>query len=78
MQSRASAALAKAYENRGAQARHAERTGISPTRLSRLAQGDTEPNLHTSLALKDDPEIPIDPSWWTQPVRVRNATKGAA
>lgn len=68
MQNRASQTLAKAFsENRGAQARLAERTGISPTRLSRLAQGFTVPNLHTSLKLKDDPEIPVDPSWWAQP-----------
>jgi len=77
MQTRASLALAKAFLERGAQARLAERTGISPTRLSRLADGDTLPNLQTSLRLKDDPEIPIDPSWWTQVVKVRGA-KGAA
>jgi transcriptional regulator with XRE-family HTH domain len=78
MHTRASQALAKAFEDRGAQARLAERTGISPTRLSRLADGDTFPNLQTSLKLKDDPEVPIDPSWWTQPVKVRGAAKGAA
>lgn len=67
MQTRASQALAKAFRTRGAQARLAERTGISPTRLSRLADGgDTTPNLQTSLRLKDDPEIPVDPSWWTE------------
>lgn len=68
MHSRASQALAKAFhENRGAQTRLAGRTGISPTRLSRLAQGETEPNVGNSLKLKDDPEIPIDPAWWGEP-----------
>lgn len=68
MHSRASQALAKAFhDNRGAQVRLAARTGISPTRLSRLAKGETEPNLGNSLRLKDDPEIPIDPVWWTEP-----------
>lgn len=68
MHSRASQALARAFrENRGAQLRLAKRTGISPTRLSRLAKGDTEPNLHNSLSLKSDPEVPIDPAWWREP-----------
>jgi len=72
--------LAKAYEVRGAQARHAERTGISPTRLSRLAAAegeDTLPNLETALKLKDDPELPIEPTWWIQPP-LRARAKGAA
>lgn len=77
MQSKASQILAKAYKVRGAQARHAERTGISQTRLSRLAEGGSEPNLAHSLKLKDDEEIPIDPSWWSIPARSRE-TKGAA
>ena len=76
MHTRASQVLAKAFAERGAQARLAVRTGISPTRLSRLADGDTLPNLQTSLKLKDDPEIPIDPSWWTE--RARGIAKGAA
>jgi hypothetical protein len=67
MQSRASQALTVAFRKRGAQTRLSERTGISQTRLSRLAGGDTEPNLDNSLKLKDDPEIPIDPSWWRLP-----------
>ena len=64
MQSRASQALTVAFRKRGAQTQLSARTGISQTRLSRLAGGDTEPNLDNSLKLKDDPEIPIDPSWW--------------
>lgn len=68
MQSRASQALAKAFsENRGAQLGLSTRTGISATRLSRLARGDTAPNLENSLKLRDDPEIPIDLSWWGMP-----------
>lgn len=67
MQSRASQTLTRAFRLRGAQTRLSERTGISQTRLSRLAGGDTEPNLDNSLKLKDDPEIPIDPSWWRLP-----------
>lgn len=74
MQSRASETLAKAFrKTRGAQARLSERTGISVTRLSRLAKGDTDPNLETSLKLKDDPEIPIDPSWWKVPAKPAKA-----
>lgn len=78
--SRASQALAKAFsDNRGAQARLAERTGISAGRLSHLANGG-QPSLKTSLKLKGDPEIPIDLAWWTMPpLRERRAAaKGAA
>jgi hypothetical protein len=67
MHSRASQALTVAFRTRGAQTQLSARTGISQTRLSRLAGGDTEPNLDNSLKLKDDPEVPIDPSWWRLP-----------
>lgn len=68
MHSKASQALSKAFrDERGAQTRLAERTGISQTRLSRLARGETVPNLENSQRLKDDPELPIDPAWWAMP-----------
>ncbi len=78
MQTRASQALKKAFQDRGAQARLAERTGISPTRLSRLADGDTLPNLENSLKLKDDKEVPIDPSWWALPPVVEEQVAGSS
>lgn len=68
MASRASQALSKAFETRGAQSRLSERTGISQSRLSRLAKGG-QPSLGTSQLLKNDTEIPIDPSWWSQPCK---------
>ena len=65
--SRASLTLNEAFKDRGFQSRLADRTGISQTRLSRLAEGGTDPSLDTALTLAGDPELPIDPQWWKQP-----------
>lgn len=75
MHSRASQLLNRAFQERGFQARLAERTGISQTRLSRLAQGETTPNLEHSLKLKADPEVAIDPTWWSAPPVADTAAK---
>lgn len=65
--SRASQALSDAFKDRGFQSRLADRTKISQTRLSRLAEGGTDPSLDTALKLAGDRELPIDPRWWKQP-----------
>lgn len=75
--SRASQALKKAFETRGAQIALAVRTGISQSRLSRLAKGG-QPNRHTSERLKADPQIPIDPAWWDQAPLRESKRRGAA
>jgi transcriptional regulator with XRE-family HTH domain len=80
MQSRASQALTTAFRQRGVQRDLARRTGISQGSLSRLAKGlCSDPSLSTSERLKNDPVVPIDPSWWTQaPLAEGDAEKGAA
>jgi transcriptional regulator with XRE-family HTH domain len=80
MQTRAEAALSKAFEKHGAAAKMARRTGVSAGVLSRLANGEIkQPSLKISLALRDDPEVPIDPEWWLQPASgVEDEDKGAA
>jgi transcriptional regulator with XRE-family HTH domain len=79
MHSRASQTLAKAFQTRGVQKRLASRTGISQPRLSRLARGGTAPTTENSQKLKDDPEVPIDPAWWSEPAASeREPDKGAA
>ncbi len=59
-----------------------KRTGISQSRLSKLASGATEtaPTLEICMALKADPELPIDPAWWLEPAETTEAEpdKGAA
>lgn len=68
MHTRASQTLAQAFRTRGVQRDLAKRTGISQATLSRLAKGvGSEPTLETSERLKNDPVVPIDPSWWRQP-----------
>ncbi len=80
MHSRASQILAKAFRRRGVQRDLAKRTGISQASLSRLAKGDgSEPRLGTSELLRNDPVVPIDPSWWRlPPLPEEDAEKGAA
>jgi transcriptional regulator with XRE-family HTH domain len=80
MHSRASQVLATAFRQRGVQRDLAKRTGISQASLSRLAKGvGSEPKLGTSELLKNDPVVPIDPSWWRQPPLPETASaKGAA
>jgi len=79
MHSRASQTLSVAFAaDRGAQMRLSVRTGISQSRLSRLAKGGASPNLEHSLKLKSDPEIPIDPTWWSLPAQKKKPLKGAA
>ena len=68
MHTRASKALAEAFETRGAQAQLAERTKISQSRLSRLAKDDGGiPNLEIALRLAADSELPIPAAWWLEP-----------
>lgn len=67
MHSKASQTLKRAFAVRGVQKLLSEETGISQTRLSRLGNGDTEPNLENSLKLKDSKVVPVDPSWWALP-----------
>lgn len=79
MHSRASQALNLAFAaDRGAQMRLSVRTGISQSRLSRLAKGGASPNLGHSLKLQNDPEIPIDATWWSMPALKKKLLKGAA
>lgn len=68
MHSRASQALQRAFRTRGAAAQLSKRTGISQSRLSKLASGATEttPTLEICMALKADPEVPIHPEWWLE------------
>lgn len=56
----------------------AKRTGISQPRLSRLAKGGTEPTNENSQRLKDDPEVPIEPSWWREPALPETAEEDVA
>lgn len=68
MHSKASKTLADAFETRGTQANLAKRTGISQSRLSRLAEDKgVVPNLETALKLAADPELPIPAAWWSEP-----------
>jgi hypothetical protein len=76
--SRASQALAKAFQVRGVQKALSVRTGISQPRLSRLAKGGSAPTTDNSQKLKNDPDVPIDPSWWGEPPLPDDAEQGAA
>jgi len=81
MRTRAEATLSKAFEKHGAAAALARRTGVSAGVLSRLANGEIkQPSLKISLALRDDPELPIDPDWWLEeaPAEQGDTDKGAA
>jgi transcriptional regulator with XRE-family HTH domain len=77
MKSKASEALAAGYEREGhgAQKRHAERTDVHQTTLSRLAKGLRKPDLSTATALAADPIIPIPLEWWEIPAAEKATPK---
>ncbi len=79
MRTRAESTLSKAFEKHGVAAALARRTGVSAGVLSRLANGEIkQPSLKISLALRDDPEVPIDPEWWLEEATEEPPTEDVA